>query len=100
MAAHVGSHFGSHPVAQEPGFCLLNRTSDWRERDRGTPVPATELVKIANALDLTVFFLHQRGRLRSLLSTAAELLEAEFKHSRVSGIYGSRGPRYVHMVWA
>jgi hypothetical protein len=57
MTVHVGSHFGLPPrAAQEPGSCLLNRTSNFESEINVFLFPAAEPVRIADAPDLTVFF--------------------------------------------
>jgi hypothetical protein len=43
-------------AAQEPGSCLLNRTSNFANKIKIFRFPASELVKITDALHLAVFF--------------------------------------------
>jgi hypothetical protein len=56
MAVHVGSHFGSHPAPPVTRLLSIEQNFEFRKRDQGIPVLATEPVKIANGLNLAAFF--------------------------------------------
>jgi hypothetical protein len=56
MTVHVGSHFGSHKRCRGTRILPIEQKIELTGAIRALWFPATKLMKIANALDLGVFF--------------------------------------------